>query len=363
MAPFFARMPPCPPPSDDAPADLRDLDAALRAQAESLGFLAYGVAEAGRLDPEGRQLEAFVAGGRHGQMGWLADTAEVRADPRHPGMLEGALRVVVLAAPYAREREAVGPSPGRIARYARGRDYHNVLSKRLRKMERALREAGYETRHSVDSRPVFERAWAERAGVGFIGKNACLIVPGLGSHVFLACLVTRAPLPLTQPMERRCGDCRLCLDACPTKAFVGPRQLDARRCISYLTIEHQGVIDDELKAGMQDWVLGCDVCQDICPYNRGSLPKASATDAYAAEDRWSVDGAYVFGLDEEGYAEWTRGSPMRRPGQKRMARNLAIAFANAGERRRLPLLQGAAEDEDPGLRDAARWAIERLEDY
>lgn len=340
-----------------------EITAALRARATELGFAAFGVARAEALEEEGAQLRAYLAAGRHGQMGWLENTADVRIDPTTPGMVEGALSVVVLAAPYARSSERVGPAPGRIARYARGRDYHNVLSKRLRKLERWLREQGFETRHSVDSRPVLERAWAERAGIGFIGKNSCLIVPGMGSHLFLACLVTHAPLVANAPMKRRCGDCRLCLDACPTNAFVGPRQLDARRCISYLTIEHDGVIDDELKPGVGDWLLGCDACQDICPYNRTSLPPADQTQPYAADPRWAErSAADILSMSAEEYGAWAIGTPMRRPGRNRMARNAAVVLGNTRQRVHLPVLQSATQDADEAVRDAALWAVKRCDD-
>lgn len=343
--------------------DTHELTQELRERANELGFAAFGVARAEALEPEGEQLRAYLAAGRHGQMGWLENTAEVRIDPRTPGMVQDAVSVVVLAAPYARSSERVGPAPGRIARYARGRDYHNVLSKRLRKLERWLREQGFETRHSVDSRPVLERAWAERAGVGFIGKNSCLIVPGMGSHLFLACLVTCAPLDVTPPMKRRCGDCRLCLDACPTRAFVGPRELDARRCVSYLTIEHDGVIDDELKPGVGDWLLGCDACQDICPYNRTSLPPAEQTQPYAADPRWAERSASdILSMSAEEYGEWAIGTPMRRPGRNRMARNAAIVLGNTRQRVHLPVLQSATQDSDEAVRDAALWAVKRCDD-
>ena len=213
--------------------------------ATGLGFARVGIATATRLEEEGAYLDAWLAEGRHGQMSWMQDTAAVRKDPRDPRMLDGAASIVVMVAPYPRENEYQGPSPARVAKYALGRDYHNVLTKKARRVSRFLGDVGYASRVAVDSKPVFERAWAERAGVGFVGKNCCLIVPGLGSHVFLACVVTTAPLTADHPMERRCGSCTLCLDACPTEAFSEPRRLDARKCISYLTIEHRGTVPVE----------------------------------------------------------------------------------------------------------------------
>ena len=304
-----------------------------------LGFAKVGVARAEALHPEGEQLRAWLDAGRHGQMDWMERTAAVRADPRHPGMVEGAVSVVVGAFPYARSPERVGPAPGRVARYARGRDYHNVLSKRLRKVVAWLRELGHEARFSVDSRPLFERAWAERAGLGFIGKNSCLIVPGLGSHLFLGAVVTTAELSVDVPMKRRCGSCRLCLDACPTKAFPGPRELDARRCISYLTIEHEGPIEPQLADAMGDWLFGCDVCQDVCPYNRTSLPDEAVTAPFAPHPRFEeVDCEELLAMDEPTYLRWAEGSPLRRPGKARMDRNARIVLANA--KRRLRVVPG-----------------------
>lgn len=341
-----------------SPAELTD---ALKAEARRLGFSHVGAARAEALDPEGDQLRAFVAAQKHGQMGWLADTAEVRADPRHPGMVPGALSVFVVAAPYARADGSVGPPPARVARYARGRDYHNVLRKPLRTLEKWLRVRGHNARHSVDSRPVLERAWAERAGVGFIGKNCCLIVPGLGSHVFLGCVVTTAALVPDAPMSRRCGRCMLCLDACPTRAFQAPRQLDARACISYLTIEHRGEIPERHRAPMGDWIFGCDVCQDVCPYNRTSLPPTERTAPYASDARLDTPTEALLSMDEEAFATWATGSPMKRTGRERMARNAALVLGNRGDRRHLPVLRAATTHDDAATRDAVRWAVARIE--
>lgn len=338
--------------------------AELKAFARALGFARVGVARAGPLDPEGDRLRAWVAEGRHGEMSWMADTVEVRADPGHPGMLPGAHSVVAMAAPYAREdRGVVGPSPGRVARYARGRDYHNVLGKRVRKLVRRLRDGGYEARASVDAMPVLERAWAQRAGIGFIGKNSCLIVPGLGSHVLLACVVTTADLEPDEPMSARCGACRACLDACPTDAFIEARRLDARRCIAYLTIEHRGAVPEELRSHMGDWVFGCDACQDVCPYNRTSVPPEEVTAAFASDGRLaSTSAEALLAMDEAAFAEWSRGSPLKRPGRSGMARNAATVLGNVGGRYHLRVLLRVAErDPDADVREAARWAARRIE--
>lgn len=337
---------------------------ALRTLAAELGFARIGFARAERLGPEADALARFLAEGRHGTMRWLGENVEVRADPTHPGMLESARSVVVLAAPYAgRDDGSPTLAPARIARYARGRDYHNVLTKRARKLAAFLDEGGHRTRVAVDTKPVLERAWAQRAGVGFVGKNCCVIVPGLGSHVFLACLVTTAELPPDAPMEERCGSCVRCLDACPTRAFVGPRELDARRCISYLTIEHEGPIDEALRPGLEDWAFGCDACQDVCPYNRTRGSAGLDAGPFAELERLrGLDAEAVLRMDEASFRVLTEGSPLKRAGRSGLARNLALVLGNRGGRRHLPVLRELGErDPDAVVREAAAWAIARLE--
>ncbi len=295
-------------------------------------------------------------------MRWMADTLDVRLDPTQAGMLPGARSVLALAAPYARTDGPEGPSPGVVARYARGRDYHNVLGKRARKLAQLLRDEGHAARVSVDSVPVLERAWAQRAGLGFVGKNCCLIIPGLGSHVLLAAVVTDAELPADEPMTERCGSCRLCLDACPTEAFVAPRELDARRCISYLTIEHRGAIDELLRAPMGRHLFGCDDCQDVCPFNRTAPPPDATTAPFAPAPRLSLEAVELLRMDDEAYIAWSTGSPLRRPGAERMARNAAIVLGNTRERRHLPVLREAASRHPSEVvRDAAGWAAARIE--
>jgi epoxyqueuosine reductase len=336
----------------------------VKARALALGFARVGIAEAVALEPEGARLRAWIERGRHGSMHWMAETAEVRLDPRHPGMLPGARSVIALAAPYARpEGEPLGPAPGVIARYARGRDYHHVLGKRARRLAAWLRARGYRARASVDAMPVMERAWAQRAGIGFVGKNACLIVPGLGSHVLLAAVITDAELSPDAPMAERCGTCTRCLQACPTRAFEGPRELDARRCISYLTIEHKGPIPEPLRERIGDRWFGCDLCQDVCPFNRTAPPHPVATAPFAADRRWAEhDAASLLAMDEAAFDAFSRGSPVRRAGRAGAARNAAIVLGNAGGRRHLPVLRASAErDPDEAVRDAARWAIARIE--
>jgi epoxyqueuosine reductase len=339
-----------------------ELTHALKETALGLGFVRAGVAVAGPLDPEGDRLRAYVEAGRHGEMGYMAETAEVRADPGHAGMVPGARSVLVLVTPFARTPETIGPSPGVLSRYARGRDYHTVLNRRLRKLEKYLRAQGHDARASCDSRPVFERAWAQRAGVGFVGKNCCLIVPGVGSQVFLSCIVTTAELVPDEPMKERCGSCTLCLDACPTKAFEGPREIDARKCISYLTIEKRGPIPESLREPMGEWIFGCDACQDACPYNRTAPLPEAATEPFAPDPRWAETRAEDFlTMDHDAFWKLAEGTPIKRTGVTGMARNAAIVLGNCGEKRHLPVLErAAAEHPDEVVREAAEWARTRL---
>lgn len=330
----------------------------LSEQATALGFVRLGVARAEPLGVEAQRLRAYIAAGRHGEMDYMARTEAVRCDPRHAGMLPSAVSVVVLVTPYG-AGEPCRAVPGRMARYARSRDYHNVLHKRLRKLAKLLREAGHEVRAAVDSMPVFERAWAQRAGVGFVGKNCCLIVPGLGSHVFLSALITSAQLPESSPMAPRCGACSACLSACPTQAFAGPHELDGRRCISYLTIEQRGAIPEALRPQVQDWVFGCDACQDVCPFNRS--PRALWGDAAFADPRFSEPAETYLQYSEEEFLRRTEGSPLRRTGRAGMARNAAVVLGNVGTRRHLPVLeQSSKKDADEVVREAAAWAVARI---
>lgn len=347
-----------------APLTLKD---EIRAKAHELGLHRVGVARAEVLELDHARYEAFVDAGFHGEMAYLAEHRAVRRRVDGPEILEGARSVVVCVLAYHRRDEDAsgrGPRGARVARYARGKDYHNVFRRKLRKLAAWLRERvpGSNARPLLDTAPVLERAWAQRAGVGFVGKNGCVIAPGLGSFVLLGEVATTIEIEPDEPLQTRCGSCTLCLEACPTGAFVRPFVLDARRCVSYLTIEHKSAIPAALREGVGDRLFGCDGCLDVCPYNR-TAPPSSGTDAFASDPRWvAMDIADVLALDEQGFATLTTGSPLSRPGRAGLARNAAIVMGNTGDPRYLPALRAATEH-DPAeiVREAARWAMERIE--
>lgn len=339
-----------------------ELTARVKATAAAGGFVRVGVAEGKRLEPESAYLDAWLAAGHHGQMSWMEKTASVRKDPRDPSMLANAASIVVMVATYPQRGDYEGPPPARVAKYALGRDYHNVLAKKARRVARVLQEAGHASRVAVDSKPVFERAWAERAGVGFIGKNSCLIVPGIGSHVFLACVVTTAALAVDDPIRRGCGSCRLCVDACPTRAFVQPRSLDARKCISYLTIEHRGPIPIEHRRALGGWLFGCDVCQDVCPFNQTTRRADDSVQAFEPDERWlGAELSQFLRLDAEGFRSWAKGSAVKRARYEGFARNTALVLGNRGDAIHLPVLEQARRNHpSPVVREAAEWARAEL---
>jgi epoxyqueuosine reductase len=346
----------------------------VRAHALHLGFHAVGIARADlALDQDISRYDAFVAAGMHGEMSWLADHRNARARLDGEGILRGAKSVVCLARRYlrSREREATDPELARsIARYARGRDYHKFLRKRVRRLATFLRSLGspespVHARPLCDDAPILERAWAARAGLGFVGKNGLLIVPGVGSMVLLGEVVTTLDLPPEAPMAERCGTCTRCLDACPTGAFAAPFVLDARRCISYLTIEHRSSIPEELRGQIGSRLFGCDDCQTVCPFNASASARSSRAerdDPFAPLERWSrVSLEALVAMDEAQWRELSEGSPLRRAGRHGLARNAAIVLGNGGDRAALPTLVRAATDHpDPAVRDAARWAVARL---
>jgi epoxyqueuosine reductase len=355
------------------------------AEAKRLGFDSVAIADARvRLEQDLARYESFVAAGMHGAMTWLASAENARARTRLDGdeILEGARSIVCVARRYPRDAEN-GEVSRSIARYARGRDYHKFLRKRLRRLASFIRSIGapdgplrerVRARPLLDEEPILERAWAARAGLGFVGKNGMLIVPGAGSMFMLGEVVTTLELrPTGQPSvaslageAERCGSCTRCLDACPTGAFERPFVLDPRRCVSYLTIEQRGAIPIELRESIGTHLFGCDDCQTVCPYNAGAGARASTEsvdgDPFAPLARWSrVRLEELLSIDDATWDEWSEGSPLRRAGRAGLARNAATVLGNRGDASALPALkQAAVHHDDAVVREAARWAAERI---
>jgi epoxyqueuosine reductase len=371
-----------------SPADFPNSERCLsrepvRAWAQEAGFAEAGLVALPHLH-EGRdaaRFEEWVGAGRSGTMKYLERRGEdgklTRARVGNP--FPWARSAIVCFASYdsAQPRSTDPPREGAgwIARYAwssrvdaagarRPSDYHKVLLKRIKRLEERLRGqfGTFEARGYVDTGPVVERALATAAGLGWTGKNTCLIHPKLGSYGFLAVLLTslevlpEAP-PLTVP--DRCGSCRRCLDACPTGALTEPYKMDARRCISYLTIEHRGPIDEALMEGMGRQVFGCDICQDVCPWNRKS-PIGFDPDLEARADLVNPALEWLAAMDESEFELRFNGSPVRRAGFAGLRRNAAIAMGNSGLLRFAPHLEEWSEAADEGIRTAARWALGKL---
>jgi epoxyqueuosine reductase len=344
------------------------------AEAKRLGFEAVGFARADRaLDDDYARYEAFVAAGKHGEMNWLADLPEARRRVDGEHILPGARTVLCLARRYGRpeDDEASDPETAQaIARYARGRDYHNGMRKKLRKLAAFVRalEPGVRARPLCDEEPILERAWAARSGLGFVGKNGLLIVPGVGSLVLLGEVVTTLAVDPDPPIPERCGSCTRCLDACPTQAFDAAFVLDPRRCVAYLTIEHRGPVPDDLKRGIGGHLFGCDDCQTICPFNaaRGRRASSSIDDRLRADPRWEDVGITdLLALDEAGFLSLREGSAIGRATRVGLARNAAIVLGNTKNADKIALeaLERASREHPSELvRDAAAWAIRRIEE-
>jgi epoxyqueuosine reductase len=339
------------------------LAARLREEAIALGFSAVGFARAEE-HPHARHLHAWLAEGRHAGMAWMAKDPRRRSDPGRA--LPGALTVVSVLANYYRGAWPSPDSPprprGRIARYAWGRDYHGRLKRRLRRLGRLLESLrpGTRWRAYVDSGPVLDRGWAERAGLGWIGKHANLIRQGEGSWFFIGELLTDAPLPPGVPARNRCGTCARCIPACPTGAIVAPYQVDARRCISYLTIEHDGAIPLALREAVGDRIFGCDDCQEACPWNRFATPTYDPdfAERFAQRTPWLLP---LLEIDHSGFETRYRGTPLMRAGRDRVARNAAVALGNLRDASAVPALAAALGAHDaPVVRAHAAWALGRI---
>jgi epoxyqueuosine reductase len=342
-------------------------------KARALGFDAVGVAPAGPA-PHAAEFSAWLAAGRAGQMVYMANTAEKRRDPRQ--VLPGVRSIGVLGWNYhlgtLPTEVRHDPARGLIASYAWWQDYHDTLSPLLQELIAFIQRESDGQAHArayVDTGPVLERDWAEAAGLGFIGKNTCLIRPRLGSWLFLAVLFLDVDLEpeaeepaATDPRRERgtCGRCTRCLDICPTGALVAPHVLDARRCISYLTIELKGPIPAELRPLMGNWVFGCDLCQDVCPWNRRFARPRHPLALDEAIERGAPRLLDLIRLTPQAFRERFQGSPVLRAKRRGFLRNVCVALGNWGSDETIPALADALQDAEPLVRGHAAWALGRI---
>ncbi len=339
------------------------LKQALQAQALAEGFSEARICRPDALPPEvGARIRTFVDAGHHGGMGWMADRLAWRTDPA--ALWPDARSIVMLAENYGPDENPLDllarRDRGAISVYARHKDYHDVAKKRLKRLARWLiAQAGGEVKVFVDTAPVPEKPLGQAAGLGWQGKHTNLVSRRLGSWFFLGCVFTTLDLPPDPPEVDHCGRCRRCLDICPTDAFPAPYRLDARRCISYLTIEHHGPVDQALRPALGNRIYGCDDCLAICPWNKFAR-RAEEVKYHSRDDLRAPPLAELAALDDAGFRARFSGNPIKRIGRGRFVRNVLYAIGNSGNAGLRGVAQGLAEDPDPVVADAARWAAARL---
>ncbi len=343
-------------------ASTPDAKAAIRARALALGFDAVGFAPAA-LAPEARaRLGAFLAAGQHGDMGWLAERTDERSHPQ--ALWAEARSVVALGLSYAPPDDPLAvtrrPDRGAISVYARHRDYHDVVKGMLKHLAQFIAgRFGPEVKVFVDTAPVMEKPLAAAAGLGWQGKHTNLVSRAEGSWLFLGEVYTTLDLPPDPPHADRCGTCARCLAACPTNAFPAPYRLDATRCISYLTIEHRGPIPETLRPLMGNRIYGCDDCLAVCPWNRFAAASRHAK-LLPRADLEAPSLTALAALDDAAFRALFAGSPIKRIGRDRFARNVAIAIGNSADPALRPSAARLAADPDPVVADAGGWAVDRL---
>jgi epoxyqueuosine reductase len=343
----------------------QSLHEAIRAEALKLGFAACGFARADSASEAGLDLERWLEAGHHGTMGWMEARAHQRVSPL--ALWPEAKSAIALGMSYAPSFDpmALGQRGelGRISVYAQGGDYHKTVKKALKALARFLiEEAGGELKVFVDTAPVMEKPLAQAAGIGWQGKHTNLVSRDHGSWLFLGVILTSLELEPDPPADHglHCGTCTRCLDVCPTKAFIGPHKIDARRCISYLTIEHDGPIPGEFRKPIGNRIYGCDDCLAVCPWNRFA-DAAAANRAFLPRPELAAPRlADLLALDEASFRETFTGSPIKRIGVKRMIRNCLIAAGNSGDRRLADAVGRHAADPDPVIAEAAEWALAQL---
>ncbi len=340
----------------------QSLTKALKEEAARLGFVACGIMRADAVDGRAA-LGDWLAAGHHGTMDWMAARAEARARPQ--SLWPDARSVIALGMSYAPAADPMRLSTvghvGRISVYAQGADYHDVVKRNLKTLARWIIEAGGGAlKIFVDTAPVMEKPLAASAGLGWQGKHSNLVSRAHGSWLFLGAIMTTLDLIPDAPHPDRCGTCDACQRACPTDAFPAPYRLDARRCISYLTIEHKGPIPHEFRVAMGNRIYGCDDCLAVCPWNKFA-DSAAANKAFVGRAELAVPAlADLLALDDAGFRQVFSGSPVKRIGRNRMVRNACIAAGNSGDARLIAPLRTLSDDSDAVVREAANWALTRL---
>lgn len=342
---------------------MSDLKHALLTEARAAGFAKMGICRPDAIPQAAARLATFVDQERHGQMGWMAERMNWRGDPT--ALWPEAKSVIMLAEPYTPDDDPLAAldrhDRATISVYARNRDYHDLVKKRLKRVGRWLLDQapGHEIKVFVDTAPVMEKPLAQAAGLGWQGKHTNLLSRDLGNWFFLGAIFTTVALPPDAPEDEHCGSCTACLDICPTGAFPAPFQLDARRCISYLTIEHKGPVDPELRAQMGNRIYGCDDCLAVCPWNK--FAQAASEHRYAARPELvSPPLAQLALLDDAGFRALFAGSPIKRIGRDRFVRNVLYAIGNSGDPALAEVARRLVDDPDEAVADAAGWAVERL---
>ncbi len=345
------------------PISTSDLKTRLAAEALNMGFAACRITRPDAIPEAAGRLDTFVAEGRHGQMGWMAERMNWRGNPA--ALWPEARSIVMLAESYSPEGDPMAglkaKDRGIISAYAQGRDYHDIVKKRLKRLARWLiAEGGGEVKVFVDTAPVMEKPLAQSAGLGWQGKHSNLVSRDLGNWIFLGAVFTTLELDPDKAEVDHCGSCRKCLDICPTDAFPAPYQVDARRCISYLTIEHKGPVDAGLRRGLGNRIYGCDDCLAVCPWNKFAVAASDIRySARAATDLPPL--AELAALDDAAFRARFSGSPIKRIGRDRLVRNVLYAIGNSGDSALAPAARALRDDPDEAVRDAARWALSELD--
>ncbi len=344
------------------PAGTPALRTELERRAHDAGFDVLGIAPADAIPHAAPRLHQFLAQGRHGTMVWMANTADRRTSPR--ALWPEARSIIMLGMNYGPDHDPLAAleerSNGVISVYARGRDYHDVIKGRLKQVAGWLHGAtGHEVKVFVDTAPVMEKPLAEAAGLGWQGKHTNLVSRDLGSWLFLGAIFTAAELPYDGPEQDHCGSCRACLDICPTDAFPAPYQLDARRCISYLTIEHKEHIPTEFRAPMGNRIYGCDDCLAVCPWNKFAQ-EASEAKLKARDSARSPALSELLRVDDAAFRARFAGSPIKRIGRDRFIRNVLIAAGNSQDQGLRPDVVALLGDPSPLVRAMAVWALSCL---